>query len=99
MIGNVVGQKYGRLLIISEDGKGCHRRVICICDCGTRKSVRLDGLRSGTIQSCGCLNREISHRVNLKHGLSQSRIYKIWGGIKRRCFNPKNTAFENAERR
>lgn len=92
---DVVDLKYGRLKIIAEDGKGCRRRAICVCDCGTTKSVRLDSLRSGTIQSCGCLNREISKMVNTKHGCYRDRLYKIWAGIKGRCFNPKNTAFKD----
>jgi hypothetical protein len=98
-IGNIIGDRYGRLIVVSEDGKGCRRRAICICDCGTRKSIRLDSLRSGAIVSCGCYSKEISKNVNFKHGAccdgGRSRLYQIWTGMKSRCFNSGNDSFDH----
>jgi hypothetical protein len=31
--------------------------------------------------------------MNLKHGLSNSRLHRIWGNIKSRCTNPNATGF------
>ena len=35
----------------------------------------------GIIKSCGCLPK------NKKHGLYKTRLYKIWNGMKSRCYN------------
>jgi hypothetical protein len=55
------GDVYGRYMIQKEvtglDSR--HRRFRCKCECGTVKDVMLDHLRSGKIQSCGCLHSEI----------------------------------------
>jgi hypothetical protein len=32
---------------------------------------------------------------NFKHGLSQTRIYSIWDGMKKRCKNPKRHEYWN----
>lgn len=51
-----VGEKYSRLLIVSEiEPLSGHRRVLCRCDCGNMHEVGLAHLRSGKIKSCGCL--------------------------------------------
>jgi hypothetical protein len=34
--------------------------------------------------SCGCLRKAGSHRT---HNLSDTRLYRIWGNIKSRCYN------------
>lgn len=35
------------------------------------------------------------NKRNLKHGLKGTRIEGIWQGIKQRCFNPNNEAYES----
>jgi len=37
--------------------------MLCKCDCGNEKSVRLDDLLSGMTKSCGCLRRETTHNI------------------------------------
>jgi hypothetical protein len=46
-------------------------------------------LQSRRSKSCGCVARE---RFT-KHGLSRTRIYRIWQGIKQRCFNPQASGY------
>jgi len=41
------------------------------------------------------LDYRISSEINTKHGLSDSRIYKIHSGMKRRCFNRKYKFYKN----
>jgi len=90
------GERFGRFTIIREISKRNGRRYFwCKCDCGAEKAVRLYSLTSGKIISCGCYNREVSKLANSKHGLSNSRLYKIWIGMKNRCFNPNNTEYKN----
>ena len=34
-------------------------------------------------------------RVDMKHGMTGTRIYKIWCKIKERCYNPNNRSYKN----
>jgi hypothetical protein len=95
------GDKYGRLTIISEvEQIKWTRRFLCKCDCGKEKVIRLEHLRRGAIISCGCYNIEKSLGVchSLKHGhkrhLKPTRIYRIWGGMKKRCLNSKSNNYK-----
>lgn len=58
-----VGMRYGRLVVTSDkgkkNGKG-YRSWECKCDCGSIKTVYAVHLVSGTTQSCGCLQKELS---------------------------------------
>ena len=57
---NYIGQKFGRLLVLSEiKSKSKQRRVLCKCDCGATKEVQVCHLVSGHTTSCGCLRKEL----------------------------------------
>ena len=51
------GEKWGRLTIEAEIGRGAHdqRRCRCLCECGQVWEGEYHRLVSGTTQSCGCL--------------------------------------------
>lgn len=56
-IRNLVGQKFGRLVVLeavpkSESGRCFHWR--CQCDCGKITEVRRGSLVNGSTKSCGC---------------------------------------------
>jgi hypothetical protein len=51
---NIVGQRFTRLVVLSQDGGWCQVR----CDCGTEKTLRCRELISGKVDSCGCLEQE-----------------------------------------
>lgn len=74
--------KYGKLEYLSLDGKkGRHQLVNCKCECGKVAVKRLADLRSGHVQSCGCLVT--------KHNLSRTPEYQVWASMLKRCQNPK----------
>lgn len=52
-----IGKKFNKLTVLKEVSteEKCRRYVYCVCDCGSKKIVRYDGLKSGRIKSCGCL--------------------------------------------
>lgn len=54
---NEVGNRYGRLLVIEKIGSTQKQNVIwkCLCDCGNYKEALGVDLRTGHVQSCGCL--------------------------------------------
>ena len=81
---DMIGKTCGRLTVIKRvPNKGKNARWGCICSCG--EYVEVDGchLRNGGVKSCGCILKEA--KWNKTHGLSNSRIYGIWHGMKRRC--------------
>ena len=54
---NEIGNKYGLLTVLYENGRTNAGKVIwhCKCDCGNECDVCGSDLRSGLQQSCGCL--------------------------------------------
>lgn len=87
---NLTGQRFGRLIVLHRGPNlGRYVRWWCLCDCGAETLVRSSFLRGGITSSCGCLRKDSAARCHTKHGLSQSRLYRIWTGIKQRCTNPK----------
>lgn len=71
------------------------RMVLCRCECGQEKVVQLGGLISGGVKSCGCLQKERASSSNKTHGMKETRIYKIWSGMKKRCNNTACAAYKN----
>ena len=51
-----IGQRYGRWTVLEELGGSHHRKLLCRCDCGIQRAVRLSHLRDGSSLSCGCLS-------------------------------------------
>ena len=95
---DLTGQRFGKLVVMERTDnyitpKGTPIvRWICRCDCGKTVSIRGCSLRAGHSQSCGCLMREKTAELgNMStHGLSKTRLHKIWRGIKDRCLNTKS---------
>ncbi len=58
------GNRYVRLFVLSKAGRNEHRKTLwlCLCDCGTEKTIIGDSLRNGRTQSCGCLQRELASK-------------------------------------
>ena len=89
---NLVGQRFSRLVVVKRDGsdKWGSATWMCKCDCGNETVIRTTTLRNGGAQSCGCLNLEkaISRCPdNARHKLSRTRLYRVWAGMKSRCYN------------
>lgn len=67
----LAGERYGRLTV-ERDRRAGEKRIDCVCDCGNRTSVLLNGLGRCT-RSCGCLLAEL--RVERVVGM-QPRVIK-----------------------
>ena len=91
---DIVGLKFGALTVIERDYSyvsNKHTKWICKCECGNVKSIFRNSLISGACKSCGCQANKGTKGINKTHGLSQSRIFKEWAGMKSRCRpNSKN---------
>lgn len=53
---NLVGQRFGKLVVVREAGRNAGNKVmwLCQCDCGNVKAVDRGSLRSGHTRTCGC---------------------------------------------
>ena len=106
---DLTNKRFGRLFVVALDHiTESDKRVFwrCWCDCGAEKSVRGDMLRSGDVQSCGCLGKErraaATVLATLKHGMTRGKRgekraippeYRAWSNMKNRCLNQKSKRY------
>lgn len=96
---NLSGKRFGSLVVLEFDHRDTNSRKRfwkCKCDCGKICIVYQNHLKSGHTKSCGCAHSRKD--INVKHGccrrkVPKERIYKIWAGMKNRCFNKNNQAY------
>ena len=87
---NLVGMRFGKLSVLERAGSkkyaGISRATwICRCDCGKTVIADTRILTSGHKKSCGCIPHKAIHH-HKTHGKTGSRLYRIWRGIKTRCY-------------
>lgn len=93
---NLIGQKFGRLLVVKEGERSSSGRVRwhCVCDCGKELDVYGPSLKSGNTKSCGCYHSDAARISHTTHGFgsrkNRPRIYSIWCAMKSRCYQPKH---------
>lgn len=93
---DLTGRRYGRLTVIEESQVKIRNKVswICKCDCGNvTKPIPGNALQSGNTKSCGCIHSEGLRERMSKHGLKNTRLYRIWNSMKNRCYNNKRKDF------
>lgn len=91
---NLNNQKFGNLTVISDyDNPNGHRKLLCKCDCGNETIVFASNLKRLHTRSCGCISSEATKKSNTKHGKAGTRLYRIFIGLKNRCYSKKNTAY------
>lgn len=83
------GDIFGRLTVIGEGdllrlpSGQVNRTMLCKCDCGKTKQVRLVHLKHKRIISCGCVVGEF-------HGREPRLLYQVWHGMRQRCSKDYN---------
>lgn len=100
---DLTGQRFGRYVVLSRDNdsvspSGRHRVMWkCLCDCGNIKIVHGSSLASGSVVSCGCYKAELKRALLMTHGGTvggkPTRLYKVWDGMKARCYNPNKAYY------
>ena len=107
MYKDLSGRKFGRLLAVEPikiPGKaGMFWK--CKCDCGNDFIAQAKKLNDGRALSCGCLMRE--HREmfgkqafttnrsgRLIHGMSKHPLYRVFHGMKQRCYDKSNIVYK-----
>lgn len=95
---NMIGKRFGRLVVIAEGDRTASGSVtwICKCDCGNITSpIRRCNLER--TKSCGCWRKDKLREVPIatKHTKSNSRLYYVWQAMKQRCFTPTHRMYAN----
>lgn len=96
---DLTGRKFGRLEVIERNGSDKHKHIVwmCKCKCGNFVNVPSNRLLNENTMSCGCLKKEIELNGNNNkiHGESKTKLFKVWVGMKQRCFNENIKGYEN----
>lgn len=73
---DLTGQRFGKLIVVSNAGKLDGRRYYwnCVCDCGNTKIVQGSYLTSGNTRSCGCLTKETGIQKMNKENSEKAKI-------------------------
>ncbi len=89
------GNIFGKLKVISlnQEVTGLKNRLSwdCICECGNKTTVFNSSLICGNTTSCGCKRWE---KIKT-HGLTNTKIYKVWKDMISRCFYKSCTNYKN----
>lgn len=85
---DLTGQKFNHLTPIKYLGE---MKWLCRCDCGNETIVRTQNLKRNISKSCGCLAKKNA----FKHGLHQTRLYRIWAHMKERCYSSTCIDYKN----
>ena len=90
-----VGKKFGMLTVISPAYHNKKWFYNCKCDCGNEKIVDRNSLKYKHTISCGCYAKTHFGKDNVIHGMTRTRIFRIWCGMKSRCYNENSKKYPN----
>ena len=92
---DLTGKKFGNLIVLKKTRNEKNRILwLCRCSCGKENFVSSNDLKSCHTKSCGCLKGKTRTELNKKHGLTGTRIYRIWQCMKTRCFNKRREDYK-----
>jgi hypothetical protein len=94
---DLTNQRFGRLTALLPVKKPWSSKYYwaCRCDCGREVETIGSNLLRGNSTSCGCAKNEAVGALNFQHGMSKTRMFKIWAGIRKRCNNPNMTSYSH----
>jgi hypothetical protein len=72
-------------------------KVLCKCSCGLIKENYAANIIRGLSKQCSsCQAIEQKTRTNFfVHGHSDTKLYNVWAGIKRRCYNKNQKSYKD----
>jgi hypothetical protein len=98
---DLVGQPFGKLIVIREAERDKHGHVLwdCVCSCGGSTTSTTSNLNNRGALSCGCTRHEKLLARNYKHGRAirgeLAREYVSWRNMMSRCYNSKHKDYSN----
>lgn len=98
---DLTGKPFGKWTVLRQaeprryGKRGSLRRYwFCQCACGTFREIDGGNLTSGHTESCGCANVGRSP-TNKTHGMSETRVFRIWHNMLRRCYDSRREYYRN----
>lgn len=91
---NEIGNKYGKLTVIQKakkpEGRPAGAYWLCQCECGKQKIIRGADLRTGAVNSCGCLygKHSIVNEIGNRYGkllVIEQTDNRAFGNVKWLC--------------
>lgn len=89
----MIGERFGRLVVLDVRLESRNRVCSCRCDCGATKDVRASSLLAGFTRSCGCIRSQRATARNTKHGLSRSPEWRTWRSMRQRCEDQSHSSY------
>lgn len=88
------GLTFGKWTVLRKNGntQGGAALWMCRCECGMESSVIGSDLRAS--KSTQCKSCSMKEKAST-HGLSGTRIFKIYKAMKNRCFNKKTPQYKD----
>lgn len=91
---DMVGKRFGRLVVVKRVPSKNLTKWLCRCDCGNEIEAFGNNLKRGHTISCGCYREDIRPTLAYRHGLKHTRAYRVWEKIKGRCCCPTNPNYQ-----
>ncbi|AMX93736.1 MULTISPECIES: hypothetical protein [Mesorhizobium] len=93
---DITGRKFNRLTAASYAGRmGSDHAFVFACECGNEIITKGYLVSTEVTRSCGCLLVDKNREIRTTHGLSHTREWRIWAGMKNRCLNPRVKRFSD----
>lgn len=84
------GIRFGKLVALHRvPSTNGHARWKLLCDCGQAHEAAATALKGERVSHCGCSPHSRTH------GLTKTRIHRVWRAMKQRCNNPNNGEYGN----
>jgi hypothetical protein len=94
---DLTNKKFNKLLVTSfSHRKGKHYYWNVLCDCGNKKTMRVDTLKSPKVFGCGCVvaENQKANPHNVKHRLSHTQFSNTYYTMRSRCEKPHNKNYK-----
>lgn len=92
---DLTGRRFGRLTITgrAENSRGGKTQWHYLCDCGAVGVAAGTNLLRGVTTSCGCYRKGKTISRLTTHGESHTRLYRVWQGMRERCYNNQHISY------
>ena len=95
-----LGMRFGLLVVIRRAlpneitrGAGREARWVLKCDCGQERIAKARRLTSSKVRACGVNGHRWRSPGSGMEARSKRPEYKVWAGMKARCFNPNSESY------
>ena len=92
---DLTGQKFNYLTVLEYEGRKKSRTMWkCQCECGKITYVDSNSLKTGNTKACGC-HQSDGWGNNKTHGMTKTKLYRTWQGMRNRCYRKSNKYYYN----